>query len=483
MITLLFRRILSRLDSINLRPTAAKRSSGFFAAGLFLLAMASALGQTAQTTNIPSTPLYLMRPDYPVPYGPPKAEAIIAVLNRIRGYLETATPPRLIDRRTGAAITNLTEPNPDAVFEPGAFRLISYEWGVTYGAMLLAGETTGDPRFTAYTSNRLGLIAAAVPGFRQLWKSDPQPANPLRPILEPHALDDAGSMCAAMIKSARAGIQPGLRPIIDDDIRYISSKEFRLPDGTLARNRPQRNTLWLDDLYMSVPALAQMGKLTGDRRYYDDGARQVLQFARRMFVSNKGLFIHGWVQDMDVHPEFFWGRANGWALLAMTELLDALPQDHPQRPAILELYRAHVRGIAGCQSGTGLWRQLLDRNDSYLETSASAIFTYCIAHGINQRWLDPAAYGPAAVLGWNGLSVKVNALGQVEGTCVGTGMGFDPAFYYSRPTHPAAAHGYGPTLMAGAEMLTLLKNFQIVINETSVMFYPPGVDWKNLQIK
>ena len=52
--------------------------------------------------------------------------------------------------------------------------------------------------------------------------------------------------------------------MIDNYIDYIMTKEFRLPDGTLARNRPQPNTLWLDDLYMSVPALAQMGKLTGD---------------------------------------------------------------------------------------------------------------------------------------------------------------------------------------------------------------------------
>jgi unsaturated rhamnogalacturonyl hydrolase len=74
-------------------------------------------------------------------------------------------------------------------------------------------------------------------------------------------------------------------------------------------------------------------------------------------------------------------------------------------------------------------------------------------------------------------------LGQVEGTCVGTGMGFDPAFYYYRPTHLMAAHGYGPVILAGAELLKLLKNYQIVINETSVMFYRLGVDWHNLQIK
>jgi len=64
-----------------------------------------------------------------------------------------------------------------------------------------------------------------------------------------------------------------LRPMIDNFIDYIHTKEFRLEDGTLARNRPHRNTLWLDDLFMSVPALAQMEKLTGEEKYFDDAVK------------------------------------------------------------------------------------------------------------------------------------------------------------------------------------------------------------------
>jgi rhamnogalacturonyl hydrolase YesR len=94
-------------------------------------------------------------------------------------------------------------------------------------------------------------------------------------------------------------------------------------------------------------------------------------------------------------------------------------------------------------------------------------------------WLDSKAYGPVSVLGWNAVQTKVNAQGQVEGTCVGTGMAFDPAFYYHRPVHPAAAHGYGPVIMAGAEVLKLTRNFEIEINDSAVMFYKPGTDWRN----
>jgi rhamnogalacturonyl hydrolase YesR len=124
----------------------------------------------------------------------------------------------------------------------------------------------------------------------------------------------------------------------------------------------------------------------------------------------------------------------------------------------LEQFRAHVRGLANCQGGDGLWHQLLDRNDSYLETSASAIFVYCFARGINRGWIDPLAHTPMTMLGWNAVAAKVNAKGQVEGTCVGTGMEFEPTFYYYRPASVFAAHGYGPVLLAGAEMINLRKN-------------------------
>jgi rhamnogalacturonyl hydrolase YesR len=277
-------------------------------------------------------------------------------------------------------------------------------------------------------------------------------------------------MCAAMIKAHRAGLGGDLRPLIDNYIAYISAGQYRFDDGTLARNRPQPSSLWLDDLYMSVPALAQMGQLTGERRHYDDAVKQILQFADRMFVHDKGLYMHGWVKGMDVHPVFHWARANGWAIMAKVELLEVLPEDHPGRGNVLDLLRAHIRGLAERQSGMGLWHQLLDRNDTYLETSASAMFVYSIARAINRGWIDPLAHGPMAQLGWNAITTKVNQQGQVEGTCVGTGMGFDPTFYYYRPRHVLAAHGYGPVLLAGAEMIQLLRDGPFEINDSSVQF-------------
>lgn len=420
--------------------------------------------------NDSNTPLHLLQPDYPVPYGKPDPAAVTQVLNRVHAYLNAVTPAQLVHAKTGEVLTNLTKIDDNTSLKKGDFRIVSYEWGVTYGAMLLATEVTGDERFKTYAEQRLRFLAESAPVFQKMAAEheDWGAKTPLRNLLQPKALDDCGAMCAAMIKALRGGIKADLRPLVDIHIDYILNKEHRLSDGTLARMRPQPNTIWLDDLFMSVPALAQMGKLTADKKYYDEACQQVLAFSRRMFNPDKNVFMHGWVEAMHEHPQFHWARANGWAIMTMVELLDVLPEKHPNRAEILDLLRKHARGLAAYQSGSGFWHQLLDRPDSYLETSATAIYTYSLARAINRGWIDGLAYAPMTLLAWNAVATKVNAAGQVEGTCVGTGMGFDPAFYYHRPISPFAAHGYGPVLLAAAEVLQLLKNKPFEINDSSL---------------
>ena len=127
------------------------------------------------------------------------------------------------------------------------------------------------------------------------------------------------------------------------------------------------------------------------------------------------------------------------------------------------------------QHHDGFWHQLLDRNDTYLEASATAIYTYCLAHAINQGWIDAKAYGPVALLGWQAVDSSVNAKGQVEQVCVGTGMAFDAAFYAYRPVHVMAAHGYGPAIWAGAEIIRLLEQQHPKMNDSAVQFYDQEV--------
>ncbi|MBN2611565.1 MAG: glycoside hydrolase family 88 protein [Bacteroidales bacterium] len=436
----------------------------------FCMLIISCNKQTGPVTDV-NTPLHMLQPDYVTPYGIPKTEDVKAILDRIFNYLDKTTPAKVVDGDSNKEIGDPGQMDENSKFMPGDFRICSYEWGVTYAGMLLTGEITGDKKYTDYTVKRLDFLSDVASHFRPLVEKDPDLLNPARPMLTPHALDDAGAMCAAMIKTERAGLTNNLRPIINHWVDYISSKEFRLADGTLARNRPLPNTIWLDDLFMSVPALAQMGKLTGENKYYEDAVKQVLQFSERMFNHEKGVFMHGWVQDMEPHPQFHWARANGWAVMTMVELLEVLPKDFEGYDAVLGILREHIQGLARYQSGEGFWHQLLDRQDSYLETSATAIYTYAIARAINRGYVDVKAYSPAVLLAWNAVSTKINEKGQVEGTCVGTGMAFDPAFYYYRPVSPYAAHGYGPVILAGAEVIALLNNFDSEINDSALMMY------------
>ena len=437
---------------------------------LFLCQQAANAQRNETKANDSNTPLHLLQPDYPTPYGKPDVKAIVAILNRIHGYLDAVTPPQYIHSKTDEVITDFSKIDTNTALKKGDFRIVSYEWGVTYGAMLLASEATGDARFKEYADKRLQFLAESAPYFRKFTSEheDWGSKTPLRNLLMPRALDDCGAMCAAMIKAKRAGSKADVRLLIDIHINYILNKEHKLADGTLARMRPQPNTMWLDDLFMSIPALAQMGKLTGEVTYFDEATKQVLAYAKRMYNKDKNLFMHGWVEGMTEHPQFHWARANGWAILTMVELLDVLPENHPKRPEILKLLRGHVKGLAAQQSGSGFWHQLLDRSDSYLETSATAIYTYAFARAINRGWIDGLAYAPMTLLGWNAVASKINEKGQVEGTCVGTGMAFDPAFYYHRPISPFAAHGYGPAILAGAEVIQLLKNKQFEINDSSL---------------
>ena len=428
--------------------------------------------QKAVEKNDVTAPLHALQVDYPGPYKAMSQQEIKTHLDRVYNYLDAVTPARMINKSNGKEVTDITKLDTNTIIEQKDFRLASYEWGVTYSAMLRAAEITGDKKYAEYVDTRFAFLAKWVPAVKEKFSPEyirkknlfPQPINP-------RALDDAGAVCAAMIKATRNGNQSNLRPLIDNYIDFVANKEYRLSDGTLGRNRPQKNTLWLDDLYMGVPALAQMGKLTGDKKYFDDAVKQVKQFAQRMFNEEKGLYMHGWVESMETHPEFRWARANGWALLAKAELLDVLPADHPGYDFVMKQFKKHVAGLAQYQSGSGFWHQLLDRNDSYLETSATAIYAYCIAHACNKGWIDPVTYAPMAMLAWNAVTTKINEKGQVEGTCVGTGMAFDPLFYYYRPVNVYAAHGYGPVILAGAEVYQLVGTNAFKINDSSLQYY------------
>lgn len=442
----------------------------------FCLLLSMPLAATAQV-NDNNTPLHLMKPAYRIGYGIPQEAEVKQTIDRVLSYIDNETPATLVDKTTGKEVTNLKNINENTQLKQGGFRLTSYEWGVTYSAVLAAYEATGDRAYLDYVRKRHQLLADISPAFRKLYEKGKQIDPNVRRVIDPHALDDAGAVCCSMIKVmlSEPALKATLLPLVTNYADYIMNKEYRLSDGTFARLRPQKNTVWLDDMFMGIPTVAYMGCLTGDQKYYDEAARQVMQFADRMWVAEKKLFRHGWVEEMRPHPAFHWGRANGWAILTMCEVLDVLPQDHPQRHNILQLLRQHAEGLAALQHHDGFWHQLLDRPDTYLESSATAIYTYCIAHAINKGWIDAKAFAPVALLAWHATASSVNSIGQVENTCVGTGMGFDAAFYAYRPVHVMAAHGYGPVIWAGAEIINLLRSQHPKLNDSAVQFYDQEV--------
>src|SRR5215217_7556681 len=167
----------------------------------------------AQKGNDVTTPLHALKVDYPVPYGAPTTQNVKGVLDRIYNYLDTATPLGFVDKQTGQTIS-IQQIDTNTIIKPGNFRLTSYEWGVTYSGMLEAGAATGDSRFTDYSKKRLEFIATSLQPFTKLYNQFPKSNNPFRQPIAPHALDDAGAVCAAMIKALQNGGSTSLRPLV-----------------------------------------------------------------------------------------------------------------------------------------------------------------------------------------------------------------------------------------------------------------------------
>jgi hypothetical protein len=279
--------------------------------GLLLPVAAPAEGPYRNRDN--KEPKDLSEGTYPIPYQKPTAPEITEVLQRVRSYLEETAPTKVVDGRTGAEITDFTVPNVEARIPDGAgeaFYPLDYTMGVTHSGMLLAGEATGDGRFGEYTRRQLQFISDRLPYFREVVRKGGRAGKgTFGAIIATGSLDDSGSMCAALIKARRAGVGPDLKAVIDHWGGYIAHQQFRIADGTLARRRPQPESLWADDLYMSVPALAQMGALTGDRTWFDDAVKQVLQFHGHLWDPQAWLYAHGKHMNQPLNPEFYWARA------------------------------------------------------------------------------------------------------------------------------------------------------------------------------
>lgn len=272
-------------------------------------------------------------------------------------------------------------------------------------------------------------------------------------------LDDCGTIGASLIEVYGKNPQKEYLDYIDLVAKHILITEPRLSDGTISRYWPRENTIWADDLFMSVAFLARMGKFTGDRKYFDDAVHQVKQYHKYLWDNEKQIFYHCYHTDIKQHGVAYWARANGWMFMAIADLLSVLPEDFDGRNEVLNIFKKQAEGLTRYQSEDGLWHQLLDKNDSYLETSASAMFVFGYAKGVNNGWLDQD-YSYVADIGWEGVLSNVDENGNVKNICVGTGIMPALSFYYKRPVDVNIPMGEGPVIRAGVEILQMKKYYE-----------------------
>jgi rhamnogalacturonyl hydrolase YesR len=217
-------------------------------------------------------------------------------------------------------------------------------------------------------------------------------------------------------------------------------------DNPRADGLTNQTRFWIDDMFMITAVQVQAYRATGDNRYLDRAAREMRVYLDQLQQPN-GLFYHA----PDV--PFFWGRGNGWVAAGMAELLRSLPQNHPDRPRILDGYRRMMAILLANQRNDGMWRQLIDRPESWPETSCTGMFTFAFVTGVKQGWLDSATYGPAAKKAWLSLITYLTPDAAIREVCVGTGKKNSLQYYLDRPRVTGDMHGQAPLLWSASAFL------------------------------
>ena len=242
-------------------------------------------------------------------------------------------------------------------------------------------------------------------------------------------------------------------------MKYAREEQVRLPGSNIfTRLTPEKYTTWVDDMFMGIPFLVQAAQYAATpeerRAFLDDAANQALGFNDHVWDVPANLYMHAKYSQRDTKLPH-WSRANGWGIWAVTEVLQALPSDHPRRGAILAHYRRHVDALAALQNANGFWLQVLDRPDSREEVSGTAIFTMAIARGIRHGWLERDTYLPIVRKGWDALKTRIQPDGTVRDICYGTMCSEDVNYYLERPFYDNDTHGLFAVLFAGMEVSRL----------------------------
>jgi unsaturated rhamnogalacturonyl hydrolase len=232
--------------------------------------------------------------------------------------------------------------------------------------------------------------------------------------------------------------------------------------------------MWLDGLYMAEPFYAEYAVMFDKPEYLNDIAKQFLLINKHSKDNQTGLYYHGWDESKKQkwsNPETgqspnFWGRSIGWFMMALVDVLDSFPNDHPDRKILEAMFVDLSQSLMNFRDeNEKLWYQIIDqveRPGNYIETSSSLMIIYSFAKGANKKYL-PKSYFDAASESFD--SLKTNYIitdesGHVylQNTVSVGGLGGNPyrdgsfEYYVSEPIRINDFKGYGPLMLAAIEL-------------------------------
>ena len=214
-----------------------------------------------------------------------------------------------------------------------------------------------------------------------------------------------------------------------------------LEDGLTDQTR-----FWIDDMYMIGSLQVQAYRATGKEVYLDRAALELDTYIQKLQQPN-GLFHHGEIS------KFYWGRGNGWVAAGIAELLSELPESNPHYKSLLEGYTKMMDALAEYQSDDGMWRQLVDKEEAWKETSCTGMFGYAIAMGVKKGLLPAEKFTPVYQKAWLSLVEYLDEDGKLTEVCVGTGQQNDKEYYLNRPRTAGDFHGQAPLLWFAYSLL------------------------------
>ena len=255
-----------------------------------------------------------------------------------------------------------------------------------------------------------------------------------------------------------------------DILRSQIKNQPRTSDGGFWHKKIYPNQMWLDGLYMASPFLAEYAFRFGDKELYDEAAHQILTVAKHTYDPKTGLYYHGWDESRKQrwsNPQTgtspnFWSRSMGWYMMAMVDVLDYLPENHPQRQEIVRLLLKLSQTLDKYRDpASGMWYQVTDKpgeSGNYVESSGSAMFIYSWVKAAQKGYL-PKSFGIKGAKAYEQF-VKKFIIKNPDGTisvtdaCSVAGLGGEPRYrdgsyryYVSEPKRINDAKAVSPFIM------------------------------------